>query len=89
MPRRVEYPLLDVSVKTDFYVTTGWPPVEERIRVLKYGQMFAVFDRYGNIRASGLGEHGIYYKGTRYLSRLTSVLRRNPATFPQFRCTRR
>src|SRR5215470_1872038 len=32
--------------------------------------MFAVFDRYGNVRASGLGEHGIYYKGTRYLSRL-------------------
>ena len=62
--------MLDVSVKTDFYVATGWPPVEERIRVLKYGQMFAVFDRYGNVRASGLGEHGIYYKGTRYLSRL-------------------
>jgi len=62
--------LLDVSVRTDFYVATGWPPVEERIRVLKYGQMFAVFDRYGNVRASGLGEHGIYYKGTRYLSRL-------------------
>ena len=62
--------MLDVSIKTDFYVATGWPPVEEHIRVLKYGQMFAVFDRYGNIRASGLGEHGIYFKGTRYLSRL-------------------
>ena len=66
----MEFPLLDVSIKTDFYVATGWPPVEEHIRVLKYGQMFAVFDRYGNIRASGLGEHGIYFKGTRYLSRL-------------------
>jgi len=81
LPRRVGYPLLDVSVKTDFYVTTGWPPVEERIRVLKYGQMFAVFDRYGNIRASGLGEHGIYYKGTRYLSRLTLSLGEIPPLF--------
>jgi glycogen debranching enzyme len=74
-------PLLDVSVKTDYYVATGWPPVEERIRVLKYGQMFAVFDRYGNIRASGLGEHGIYYRGTRHLSRLTLSLGEIPPLF--------
>jgi glycogen debranching enzyme len=73
--------LFDVSVKTEFYVATGWPPVEERIRVLKYGQMFAVFDRYGNIRASGLGEHGIYYQGTRYLSRLTLSLGETPPLF--------
>src|SRR5215469_2243766 len=32
--------------------------------------MFAVFDRFGDIRTSGLGEHGIYFRGTRYLSRL-------------------
>ena len=62
-------------------LATGWPPVEERIRVLKYGQMFAVFDRYGNIRASGLGEHGIYYKGTRYLSRLGISLGETPPLF--------
>jgi glycogen debranching enzyme len=77
----VEFPLFDVSVKTEFYVATGWPPVEERIRVLKHGQMFAVFDRYGNIRASGLGEHGIYYRGTRYLSRLTLSLGETPPLF--------
>ena len=73
--------MFDVSVKTEFYVATGWPPVEERIRVLKYGQMFAVFDRYGNIRASGLGEHGIYYHGTRYLSQLTLSLGQTPPLF--------
>jgi len=73
--------LFDVSIKTEFYVATGWPPVEERIRVLKYGQMFAVFDRYGNIRASGLGEHGIYYHGTRYLSHLTLSLDQTPPLF--------
>jgi glycogen debranching enzyme len=77
----VEFLLFDVSVKTEFYVATGWPPVEERIRVLKYGQMFAVFDRYGNIRASGLGEHGLYYKGTRHLSRLTLSLGDTPPLF--------
>ena len=73
--------MVDISVKTEFYVATGWPPVEERIRVLKYGPMFAVFDRYGNIRSSGLGEHGIYYDGTRYLSRLTLSLGETPPLF--------
>ena len=62
--------MVDVSVKTEFYVATGSPPLEERVRVLKYGPMFAVFDRFGDIRTSGLGEHGIYFRGTRYLSRL-------------------
>jgi len=66
----VGFQLVDVSVKTEFYVATGSPPLEERVRVLKYGPMFAVFDRFGDIRPSGLGEHGIYYRGTRYLSRL-------------------
>jgi glycogen debranching enzyme len=73
--------LVDISVKTEFYVATGWPPVEERIRVLKYGPMFAVFDRYGNIRSTGLGEHGVYYEGTRFLSRLTLSLGETPPMF--------
>jgi glycogen debranching enzyme len=77
----VEYPLADVGVNNEFYVTAGWPPVEERIRVLKYGSMFSVFDRYGNIRSSGLGEHGIYYRGTRYLSRLMLSLGDTPPLF--------
>ena len=63
--------MVDVSVNTEFYVATGSPPLEERVRVLKYGPMFAVFDRFGDIRTSGLGEHGIYCRGTRYLSRLS------------------
>ena len=62
--------MVDVSVKTEFYVATGSPPLEERVRVLKYGPMFAVFDRFGDVRPSGLGEHGFYFRGTRYLSRL-------------------
>ena len=73
--------MVEISVKSEFYVATGWPPVEERVRVLKYGPMFAVFDRYGNIRASGLGEHGLYYRETRYLSRLRLFLGETPPLF--------
>jgi glycogen debranching enzyme len=73
--------LVDISLHSEFYVATGWSPVEERVRVLKYGLMFAVFDRYGNIRASGLGEHGIYYRGTRHLSRWRLSLGETPPLF--------
>ena len=73
--------MVDVSIRNEFYVATGSPPLEERVRVLKYGPMFAVFDRFGDIRISGLGEHGIYYRGTRFLSRLTLILGHTPPLF--------
>src|SRR6202044_301449 len=41
---------------------------DERTRVLKHGDMFAVFDHYGDIKPGGLGEQGLYYEGTRFLS---------------------
>jgi glycogen debranching enzyme len=80
-PHRAEFPLVEVSIKTEFYVATEWAPAEERTRVLKYGRMFAVFDPYGDIRPSGLGEHGIYYRGTRFLSRLAVSLGAKPPLF--------
>jgi glycogen debranching enzyme len=43
--------------------------VDDRTRVLKDGDTFAVFDRYGDVRPLGLGEHGIFHDGTRHLSR--------------------
>jgi len=54
-----------------FYIATKSPPADERNRVLKYGQMFAVFDRFGDIELGGLGEEGLFFEGTRYLSELT------------------
>ena len=73
--------MVEVSVKTEFYMATAWAPAEERTRVLKYGRMFAVFDPYGDIRPSGLGEHGIYFGGTRFLSRLAVSLGGKPPLF--------
>jgi glycogen debranching enzyme len=43
---------------------------DERTRVLKHGDTFAVFDHFGQIRHGGLGEEGLYHHGTRYLSGL-------------------
>src|SRR6478736_898904 len=41
---------------------------DERTRVLKQGDTFAVFDHYGDIKPGGLGEEGLYHEGTRFLS---------------------
>jgi glycogen debranching enzyme len=39
-------------------------------RVLKHGDAFVIVDRRGEIQPSGRGEQGIFYKGTRYVSKL-------------------
>jgi glycogen debranching enzyme len=47
---------------------------DDRTRVLKHGDTFAVFDHFGNIKHGGLGEEGLFHEGTRYLSYLLLVL---------------
>ena len=47
---------------------------DERTRVLKHGDTFAVFDHYGDIKPGGLGEEGLYHEGTRFLSCLVVEL---------------
>ena len=58
------------SVTQNFYIATESPPADDRTRVLKYGNTFAVFDRYGDIETVGLREEGIFCEGTRFLSQL-------------------
>jgi hypothetical protein len=41
---------------------------DDRTRVLKHGDTFAVFDHLGQIKPGGLGEEGLDHEGTRYLS---------------------
>ena len=47
---------------------------DDRTRVLKHGDTFAVFNHLGQIKPDGLGEQGLYHDGTRYLSRLVFEL---------------
>jgi glycogen debranching enzyme len=51
-----------------FYIVAPSPLADENRRVLKHGETFAVFDHYGDITPGGLGEEGIYFEGTRFLS---------------------
>ncbi|HQU46102.1 MAG TPA: amylo-alpha-1,6-glucosidase, partial [Pirellulales bacterium] len=50
------------------------PGADERRRVLKQGDTFAVFDRFGDIKPGGHGEEGLYHEGTRHLSGLVLEL---------------
>jgi glycogen debranching enzyme len=68
-----------ITVQDQFYILATSSRVDEQSRVLKHGDTFAVFDRYGNIRHIGMGEQGLYHEGTRYLSRLDlRVIDRRP-----------
>ena len=66
-----------ISVSEDFYVVSTSAHLDDRLRVLKEGDTFAVFNRFGDIEPSGNGgELGIYYRDTRYLSRFSVTMAR-------------
>lgn len=59
-----------IKVEDQYYILATSSRVDQRTRVLKHGDTFAVFDESGDIRPTGLGEQGLYHGGTRFLSRL-------------------
>ena len=60
-----------ISVSEDFYVLSTSSRVDDRVRVLKHGDTFAIFDRFGDIERFGHGQLGVYHQDTRFLSRFT------------------
>ncbi len=58
-----------IRISDRYYILASSTRVDDRRRVLKDGDTFAVFDRHGDMHPYGLGEHGLYYEGTRFLSR--------------------
>lgn len=57
-----------IQIHDEFYVLATSSRIDDRTRVLKHGDMFAVFDRFGDIETFGTGELGIYLQDTRFLS---------------------
>jgi glycogen debranching enzyme len=66
-----------IRVQDVYYILATSALADDRTRVLKHGETFALFDRYGDIQPVGLGEQGIYHEGTRYLNRLEFRLEDN------------
>ena len=63
-----------IRIRNEFYIRSSSARVDVRTRVLKQGDMYAVFDRFGDVETFGTGELGLFYQDTRFLSRLTLKL---------------
>ncbi|HYZ83560.1 MAG TPA: amylo-alpha-1,6-glucosidase [Bryobacteraceae bacterium] len=63
------------------YILADSSLTDGRIRVLKQGDTFAVFDHYGNIKPVKTGEEGVYHDGTRFVSSLLLELEGTPPFF--------
>ena len=62
-----------VRIHDGFYILSTSSRVDDRTRVLKQGDTFAIFNRSGDVEAFGSGSLGVYHQDTRFLS--TLVLR--------------
>jgi glycogen debranching enzyme len=54
-----------------FYIFSTAARIDDRTRVMKYGDTFGVFDRFGDIEQTPMGELGVYDHDTRILSRFS------------------
>jgi glycogen debranching enzyme len=59
-----------VKIHDEFYILATSSRVDDRTCVLKQGDAFAIFDRFGDIEEFGGGALGLYHHDTRFLSRL-------------------
>jgi glycogen debranching enzyme len=57
-----------VQLGEKWYILATAAPADESRRVLKHNDTFALFDRFGDIQSTGLGEEGIYHGDTSFLS---------------------
>jgi glycogen debranching enzyme len=60
-----------VQVEDQYYVRATSALADDRTRVLKYGETFAVFNRFGDVEAFGALQFGMFYQETRHVSRFT------------------
>jgi glycogen debranching enzyme len=61
-----------LRISDRFYILSTSARIDDRTRVLKHGDTFAVFDRFGDVEGTGIGDlgiYGMYDRDTRYLSR--------------------
>ena len=59
-----------IRISDKYYILATSPLNDTRTEVLKQGDSFAVFDRWGDIAPVGRGLQGIYHEGTRFFSTL-------------------
>jgi len=65
-----------ILINDQWYVSAESARADERTRVLKHRDTFALFDRFGDIEHIGTGQQGLYHLGTRFLSRYQLTVNR-------------
>src|ERR1700681_986697 len=69
-PLQGGFVLTDIVRDADeYYVRASSALADDRTRVLKYGDTFAIFNRYGDIDAFGPSQFALFRAETRHLSR--------------------
>ncbi|MGH9406329.1 MAG: amylo-alpha-1,6-glucosidase [Terriglobia bacterium] len=63
-----------IRVRDQFYILATSSLADNRTRVLKHAETFAVFDWRGDVEPIGRGAQGLYHEGTRFLSRFVLKL---------------
>lgn len=63
-----------VQLGEDWYILASSSATDDRRRVLKHNDTFAMFNRFGDIQSIGLGEEGLYQGDTRFLSQLELLI---------------
>jgi glycogen debranching enzyme len=58
-----------IRIGDEHYILATSPLADARTHVLKHGETFGIFNRYGDVQHFGLGEQGLYHEGTRFLSK--------------------
>lgn len=69
------------GTKDRFYIAATSSAADARRLIAKDGDLFGVFDRYGDITRGGQNEQGLYYGGTRFLSFYQLLMDRNRLLF--------
>jgi glycogen debranching enzyme len=59
-----------VKINDQYYILASSAVAEQKAIALKSDDSFAVIDRYGNITSLGESAHGLYFQGTRFLSKM-------------------
>ncbi|OGB21214.1 MAG: amylo-alpha-1,6-glucosidase [Burkholderiales bacterium RIFCSPLOWO2_02_FULL_57_36] len=57
-----------IQLDEQWYILATSSPADERRRVLKHNDLFALLDRFGDIQPIGMAEEGLYCGDTRFLS---------------------
>lgn len=59
-----------IEIEDKFYILATSSYADDRTNILKQGESFGVFDRFGDIHQIGTNSQGLYHEDTRFLSEM-------------------